>query len=744
MTKAPKILSSFCRIRFLTITIISFFIAFKLASAQGNSALNRKNYRYFPRIESDNKFSIKRQIRDHKLLIPIYQNQEGDWLLFTDLRGGFDNLGSSQYNAAIGYRKLINDTIILDQKQWIIGFYGSLDRLLSKYHHVFLQAMFGAELLSDDYDFRVNIYLPQNKEMIIEDLSYIPELQRSKLGVTYVKEKPLKGADIEFGYKLPFDFVQSKLFAGGYYFKGDGYPSISGPKIRSEIYFDRGNIKFLPKALNLTFGFEYQYDQTRKEQIFGLAKISYKFGSDWRSDHQLKNRMTDFVVRDVDIVTNKRQFFDDALYDGSNRLGKIYIISADDDLVAAINEAGQDSAIILDGTKGSFILESSVNLKSGQKLIGGGFDIIFQTAKFPQATFRYGLNKVRAEINAISNQNEEYLIKLNNDSLIENLDFNISAKAKSQSQSKQQITKVIYIQNVENIVIKNISLKATNNEDIYKSYEKLSAIEIANSNHVEIKNDQNQKENLIAGYGNGMLILGASDLNIEGLNFRQNHVAAVNVSDGDLDSKSYNIKIDNSEFDDNKNAIMIGKDRGLAIKEAENIISGLTIANSHINNSEQKAIIINYAKNVILDNIYVDGIKSHSAGSTAVAINYSADVKINNSRIIAGSEDGLLYGHGSQDLIINDLSISGISKNAIHVKNFYGSIIINNSVTEVLNGARGLFVNHDGNVISNQLYRPSIGGQNNNFGACKYIGNSRASGYFTVDLGSSFGDGCSQ
>jgi hypothetical protein len=741
MINPSKTISQFPSVKFFAIAIISFFLALKLSYAAQN--LKQQNFKYSPQIESESKFGIKRNILDNKLLIPIYQNQEGDQLLFSDLRGRFDDLGSSEYNVAIGYRKLIADTIILDQKQWIIGVYGSIDRLLSKYHHVFLQTMFGAELLSDDYDFRGNIYLPQNKEVVVESLSYVPQLNNSKLGISYVQEKPLKGADIEFGYKLPLNFVQSKLFAGGYYFKGEGYPSISGPRIRAELSFDRDNIKFLPKVLNLTFGLEYQYDQTRGRQIFGLAKFSYKFGANDGNPRQLKNRMTDFIVRDVDVVTNKHQFFDEAIYDDSSgTLRKIHIINANDDLPIAINNADQDCLIILDGSKGNFVLKSAIDLKQGQRLIGGGQNIIFKTKKFSNNNFVYNLSQAKAEISAISNQNKNYLIKLNNDNVIENINFNIDVKANSQSESKQQITKVIYVLDTENTIIKNVSLVAINNEDIYKSYQKLSAIEINNSKNIKIINDGEQKNNMIAGYGTGILVSAANDVTIDGLYFQQNQVNAININYDDNALKSRNIKINNSEFDDNKNTILVSKDKEIAIKEQDIIVEGLTISDSRISNSGQKAIVIDYAKNVTLDNLYIDGVKSHSAQLAAVAINYSSSVRINKMKIIASTEDGLLYSNGYQDFTINGLSAAGFSKNAIHVKNFYGSIIINDAVTETLNGARGLFINHDGSVLSNQIDKPAIGGVNNNFSACKYIGNSKITGYFKVAFTNSLGNGC--
>lgn len=709
-----------------------------------NLPLAYANAAYLPRIAGQNRFSAKRNIRDHQILLPIYSNKEGDDLIFTNLGGKFDNLGSSEYNIAVGYRKLISDSIILDQKQWIRGFYISLDRLASKYNHVFLQTTIGVEFLSQDYDFRTNVYLPQNKEMVIDNLSFTPQLNNSKLSISYVKEKPLKGADIEFGYKIPSSMVQSKLFAGGYYFKGEGYPSLSGPRIRAEIAIDNNNLSLLPKAMDLTMGFEYQYDKVRKEQLYGIIKICYRFGSVDQNNYQLKNRMTDFIVRDVDIVTSKRKLFDDALHQkNSGEIKKVYVVHPSDNLASVVNNAEANSVIILDGGNGGFNLDSSIELKEGQELVGGSIDLVFKTKKFFQRNFLYHLDQPDSYINAVSNQNQDYLVKLGNGNLIKNLNFHIETKAKSESIFKKQINRVIYVKNVQNASIANVGLSATNNENDYKSYQKLSAIEIFNSRHIKISNDSSHSNNLVAGYGNAVLISKADDVTIDGLNFYNNHVGAIHIYGNDLDEKSSDIKISHSFFDTNKNSIIVDHHQQLAIDQQNHIVEGLMIGDSDIVNSEQKAIIINRAKNVSIDKINVSGIQSKSLDSSAIAINYSSNVELTNSKINAGTADGLLYSSGDLNFLIDNLSVLGVKQNAIHIKNFYGSVKINDTTAQFTdNFTRGLLVSHNGNFMQNQLSKPEISGYNNNFGSCKYIGSSKSTSYYNVNLTNDSGVNC--
>ncbi len=269
----------------------------------------------------DGQDGIKSSIGSGKLLIPLYQTKEADRLVYTDLRGSFDDVGSSGYNVGIGFRQLINNGNFLNQPAWIIGAYGFRDRLYGDYGNKFEQTTIGFEALSNKYDFRVNLYIPDHKKYqhvyysrTYNEYGFMARLERTTKE-DYIEEKALRGADAEFGYKLPIK-ANTKLFAGYYYFDGNHeYKSVYGPRIRAEIKFDQDHLKFLPQALSITFGSEYQYDDVRGSRAAAILKLTYQFGKNYQnyidssSYHKdnLINRMNEFAVRDEVVIGKKNK-----------------------------------------------------------------------------------------------------------------------------------------------------------------------------------------------------------------------------------------------------------------------------------------------------------------------------------------------------------------------------------------------------------------------------------------------------
>jgi hypothetical protein len=724
------------------IFFLSLFFIFISSSVFAND-LKIKDFIHSYHIESENKLGNKRNIGSAKLLIPFIQDRQGERLIFFDLRGRLDNIGSTKYNLAIGYRNLFNHTLALEQKQWILGVYIFLDRFKSKYNNIFSQLTLGAEALSNDYDFRVNIYLPQNKEVAIANLSYQREFLNSNLNITEVKEAPLKGSDIEFGYRLPVDFAEAKLFIGGYYFSNKNYKAISGPRLRGELSFNNHNLFFLPENMQLSVGSEYQYDQTRKEQFSGLFKVSYRFGDVKsysklkESQNDLKNRMTDFLIRDVDIVTSNKKFFHPANYfeeleDKSVVVRKIYLINSDINFKAFLENVPENSWIIIDGSKGDFEVKSPINLQKGVKITNQNCLINIKAEGLKEKSFSYSLFPSKAKITAISNQesnNEDYIFNLNDKNIIADVDFYINAKAASSSANKTQIVRVLYINNKKDIIIKNSNFMAVNDEGVYKSYKKLSAIEINNSTQVKITNDKKKREKaLISGYGRGIVIANSKAVTIDGINFSENQVSGVNIIYQDNDSKSDNILINNSKFSDNKRGIVVNNYDKLEMAQDRKIISNLAIINSEISNSNYEAILIENAQNLKLDEVKINSSKYHSNNSNAILISNSLDSKINNSTIVADSNYGLLFEH-SINLNIENLEVKNTTKNGIYIKNSYGDIMINHSKSE------GLYVYK--RITTREENFPSliIHGEENNFKSCSYNGRSNFSTSFKASNG---------
>src|SRR5262249_22707328 len=99
-----------------------------------------------------------------------------------------------------------------------------------------------------------------------------------------------------------------RVYAGGYYFDSNTTDAVAGPRLRAELTMY--HVPGLWDGARLTFGAEYQHDDERGHQAFGLARLRIPlqfFASEnpGRLTPQ-ERRMTDPVVRDVDIVSKER------------------------------------------------------------------------------------------------------------------------------------------------------------------------------------------------------------------------------------------------------------------------------------------------------------------------------------------------------------------------------------------------------------------------------------------------------
>jgi len=106
-------------------------------------------------IEAEGKYSKQRSIGEGGLFIPLWQNDTD--LVFTDLRGKFDDNDSQEFNLGLGYRTILNE-------DWIIGGYGFYDRRRSPTGNHYDQATFGAEAFTRHLDLRANVYIPESTE----------------------------------------------------------------------------------------------------------------------------------------------------------------------------------------------------------------------------------------------------------------------------------------------------------------------------------------------------------------------------------------------------------------------------------------------------------------------------------------------------------------------------------------------------------------------------------------------------
>jgi hypothetical protein len=608
------------------------------------------------RFESSAKLGNKRSIGDGKLFLPLYQNDEGDKLLFADLRGRFDNIGSAEYNVGIGFRRLITGTSFLNQDAWIVGAYGFLDHLRSKNNNNFLQTTLGVEAMSEKYDFRANFYLPHSREKMSSFMVYVADKDGDGVKEYYEnhsKEKPFIGGDLEFGYKLPINWAKIKLFAGGYYFKGEkDYSSILGHRGRAEISFTQDNLKILPKDLEFTLGGEYQNDKIRGKQIFAVAKVSYQFGSNYVNYRNsknfdltnLKNRMNEFLVRDIDVVTtekksspNRASGFKDGI---DNR--DIYFIDAEKALnQALIDSLPENSIIILDGSKGKFNINNNsdtkkyLTLKTGQIISTENTDVTISSEALKGQKIATTIKTIRANIESNVDINGGYLIGMNNNSGIENLAINQNIDSSNVSGS------VINVDGKENVAIRRVTL---NNNSNVENGKKLAAIHIegGSKNIIIAGRNINGSSVDIKGYHNAIDISGSkysSDIILSDLYISDNSGYGINIENANKVKLTGNITSNNN----NKS--------GIKLKNISNLnnYSHLTANNNNLDNLDINKVSGSNFGNVTANNS-INGSGIRITDSNIVANNVTT---MDNSKLGANISEESIFTYSQHKSLGN-------------------------------------------------------------------------------------------
>lgn len=237
------------------------------------------------------KLGNKRQITSPELFLPLQQDTNS--LLFADIRAMFDGDNNKEGNLGLGYRQLEDD--------YIWGVYGFFDRRKSQFDAYHSQATIGAEWLTEDWDFRVNGYLPLTDKKNLDGFGGGPTsivVQGNnvlQLGGGGAFEKGMGGFDAEVGYQILPGF---RAFAGGYTFRADDVPDVNG--YRGRLQYDVNDY--------VRLGLEYQRDDVRGENRYAEIRVRIPFGANAKNDVKgLRKRLAEPVVRDIDIVTSVKE-----------------------------------------------------------------------------------------------------------------------------------------------------------------------------------------------------------------------------------------------------------------------------------------------------------------------------------------------------------------------------------------------------------------------------------------------------
>lgn len=367
------------------------------AAAQSDGVASNRLY-WDLVLDLEGRFSTDRNIGQGDLFVPLTQLR--DQLVFADFRFRYDDSESQEYNLGVGYRRLIGDDLIL-------GGYGFFDHLISSHSNGFHQVTLGAEAMMEHFEFRGNLYLPEDEEKAFGATIFGGDMLGSTLSFTRNRavEKPLPGIDIEGGVRSPVKEIDAWLYGGYYYFDDSGFETVSGPQIRLQWNIDTDAI--LPNS-TLSTGVRWASDDLRGDRTYVTVGLRFPLGfggrpgavttplPDWQPA-----RMVRRIERDIDIVTDttvKRVSSEPATVPGtggSQTFGTIEVVKVDgtaatgsgtvnnpsDDLVAAV-DSGAD-IVMVQGTldsNGAFVpfdLDAGVpiNLNPGQRLLGGGSTI---------------------------------------------------------------------------------------------------------------------------------------------------------------------------------------------------------------------------------------------------------------------------------------------------------------------------------------------------------------------------------
>lgn len=331
-------------------------------------------------IDLEAKAGTRRNLGEMDIFAPLAQDDRT--LFFANLRGRFDDSSSREANIGLGVRRM-------QDNGWNFGAYGYLDRRRSDHGNYFNQTTLGAEALGRDWDFRANAYVPLGDKTHSLGTSgggstaslVGTAVQITTAGTTAWEERALKGYDLEAGWRAPlFDSEggrQLRFYLGGYRFSDAGV-TVQGPRARVELAIDE--VPALGRGAGLFLSAETQHDDQRGGQSFLALRLRIPLGNvaERRSSLSLQERrMTAPVVRDVDIVTQRRasattsSVVETATATAGGQAITVVngASTSGAGLQTAMNAAGNNSTVIVTGT---FSTTAMVTLSQGQTLIGGG------------------------------------------------------------------------------------------------------------------------------------------------------------------------------------------------------------------------------------------------------------------------------------------------------------------------------------------------------------------------------------
>ncbi len=250
------------------------------------------------RAEINWRYGSERSILMSEFWVPVAQ--DADSVFYGDLRMMGDDQSNREGNLGVGYRKITQAPVL---GKGVIGGNAWIDRRLTALGSTLHQTTIGGEWFGDEYDIRINGYIPLSNE----EFHVVPNpdagparLVGSQIIVDtngIAREEPQAGFDMELGWSVPFlqEHTDSfRVYAGGFHFAGDQSEDVTGWRVRA----------LADVTSDVQIGGRFQSDDERGSQGFLEATVRFPLGhkKSYRKEG-LRARLDESPERDIDIVT---------------------------------------------------------------------------------------------------------------------------------------------------------------------------------------------------------------------------------------------------------------------------------------------------------------------------------------------------------------------------------------------------------------------------------------------------------
>ena len=250
---------------------------------------------YKPVIDFNARLGNQRDILRVEMQTPLAQNR--DQMIFSDIRTVWGSDSGHELNFGLGYRQV---TEVMGE-DYVLGGYGFYDRRTSQFGNDFSQWTIGAEALGEKYRFRTNFYEPISGSKLISDTpdsaSLTPEgFVLVNPGIT--REVPLRGFDVEAGFRIPYLQDYPTWLHASYYNFGQGEDvDLDGVRLRAET----------DVSDHIRLGYEYSHDNIRNTNHFFDVRLRIPLQQEkYTRPKGIYRYMQEPIVRDIDVVTNPK------------------------------------------------------------------------------------------------------------------------------------------------------------------------------------------------------------------------------------------------------------------------------------------------------------------------------------------------------------------------------------------------------------------------------------------------------